>query len=73
MDWNKDHTKKVMTINDPKIYGYILWAFVTFSYIGCIPFFMLAGKHYRAEKLRQKNREIEIAAEHIRDSNIEES
>ena len=32
----------------PERYGYILCAFVFFSYLGSIPFFLLAGNSYKA-------------------------
>ena len=48
----------------PPLYGYILFAFVLFSYAGSIPFMWLAGRHYtifmekknaeKAEAERQK-------------------
>jgi len=38
---------------NPEYYGYILFAFVCFSYGGSIPFMYLAGKHYKAFKEKE--------------------
>ena len=32
--------------NNPKLYGYILCAFVVFAYAGSLPFFLMAGRNY---------------------------
>jgi hypothetical protein len=40
-------------VADPSMYGYILFGFVAFSYLGSCPFFYLAGKHYRSFKLEE--------------------
>jgi len=37
----------------PERYGYILCAFVFFSYLGAVPFFILSGFSYRSH-LRKK-------------------
>jgi MFS family permease len=37
----------------PELYGYILFAFVLFSYAGSIPFMWLAGRHYTAFKIKE--------------------
>ena len=37
----------------PERYGYILFGFVCFSYLGSIPFFYLSGNSYKAFKERQ--------------------
>jgi len=37
----------------PERYGYILFAFVLFSYGGSIPFMWLAGKHYNTFMIKQ--------------------
>lgn len=42
----------------PERYGYILCAFVFFSYLGSIPFFYLAGNSYK-DMLEKKKREEE--------------
>ena len=37
-----------------EMYGYILCAFVTFSYIGSVPFFYLAGRAYKQQMLKER-------------------
>lgn len=37
----------------PERYGYILFAFVCFSYLGSVPFFVLAGRSYTALNKRE--------------------
>ena len=32
--------------NDTRIYGYTLCGMILVSYLGCVPFFYLAGRHY---------------------------
>ena len=44
----------------PERYGYILCSFVFFSYLGSIPFFLLAGNSYK--KLLAKREEESAAA-----------
>jgi hypothetical protein len=42
-----------MVIDDPRNYGYVLFGFVTFSYVGSCPFFYLAGLNYKKVKKAQ--------------------
>lgn len=50
--------EKFDAANNPKLYGYILCAFVVFAYAGSLPFFLLAGRNYTAIKLKeQKDKE----------------
>lgn len=37
-----------------EMYGYLLCAFVAFSYIGSVPFFYLAGRSYKHQMLKEK-------------------
>ena len=46
----------------PQRYGYILCAFVFFSYLGSIPFFYLAGNSYKKLLEKKKKEEEEAAA-----------
>ena len=41
------------TAKYPARYGYIMCAFVLFSYLGSIPFFYLAGRSYEKFKRKQ--------------------
>jgi hypothetical protein len=41
----------------PERYGYILCAFVWFSYLGSIPFFFLSGRNYKAMLLKKRAEE----------------
>lgn len=46
--------------NHKELYGYILCAFVVFAYAGCVPFFFLAGKSYKAVMLARKQAESDM-------------
>jgi len=39
--------------SNPALYGHFLCGFVVFSYLGSLPFFWLAGKHYKIFKERE--------------------
>jgi hypothetical protein len=46
--------------NHPERYGYILCAFVCFSYLGSLPFFFLAGRSYTAIVKKKREQEAEL-------------
>jgi len=41
----------------PERYGYILCAFVFFSYLGSVPFFYLAGNAYKKYLIKKEEEE----------------